>query len=82
MEDDIYNGMRIPKGAIVIPNTRYLNLLPIVHCLVDRGPHRSFTWEASKFREAKLFIPERYLPKPEGFGEVLPANLFWGWGRR
>ncbi|KAI0092998.1 cytochrome P450 [Irpex rosettiformis] len=64
MEDDVYNGMHIPKGAIVIPNTR------------------AFTWEQSKFHDAKLFKPQRFLPKPEGSGEVLPPSLFWGWGRR
>lgn len=24
MEDDVYNGMFIPKGSVIIPNTRYV----------------------------------------------------------
>ncbi|GJE86829.1 cytochrome P450 [Phanerochaete sordida] len=35
-----------------------------------------------KFHDAHLFKPERFLPKPDGAGEVLPANVVYGWGRR
>jgi cytochrome P450 len=43
---------------------------------------RSITWDERKFHEPKLFKPERFLPKPEGAGEIFPANAVFGWGRR
>ena len=34
------------------------------------------------FSEPHLFIPERFLPKPEGRGETFTPNIVFGWGRR
>ena len=62
--DDEYNGMRIPKGAMIIANTR------------------SITWDETKFKDARLYKPGRFLPKPEGDGEIFPAGAVFGWGRR
>ncbi|KAI0092994.1 cytochrome P450 [Irpex rosettiformis] len=43
---------------------------------------RSLTWDESKFHEPQKFKPERFLPKPEGAGEIFPASAVFGWGRR
>ncbi|KAI0092996.1 cytochrome P450 [Irpex rosettiformis] len=64
MVDDTYNGMFIPKGSVIIANTR------------------SMTWDEEKFHEPQQFKPERFLPKPEGAGEIYPTNAIFGWGRR
>lgn len=82
MEDDVYNGMFIPKGSVIIPNTRYVMMYAtgfssIIYCAIS-----AFTWDESKFHNPKVFNPDRFLPKPQGGGEVLSANVFWGWGRR
>ncbi|EKM55770.1 uncharacterized protein PHACADRAFT_256631 [Phanerochaete carnosa HHB-10118-sp] len=63
-EDDEYHGMYIPKGALIISNSR------------------SITWDERKFHDPLSFKPERFLPKPEGAGEVLPQGGVFGWGRR
>ncbi|EKM55768.1 uncharacterized protein PHACADRAFT_209296 [Phanerochaete carnosa HHB-10118-sp] len=43
---------------------------------------RSITWDERKFHEPRSFKPERFMPKPEGAGEVLPQGGAFGWGRR
>ncbi|KAI0768442.1 cytochrome P450 [Irpex lacteus] len=43
---------------------------------------RSITWDETKFKQPRLFRPERFLPKPEGDGETFPVGAVYGWGRR
>ncbi|KAI0093006.1 cytochrome P450 [Irpex rosettiformis] len=43
---------------------------------------RGLTWDENKFHDARSFKPERFLPKPEGAGEIFPTNAVYGWGRR
>ncbi|KAI0093005.1 cytochrome P450 [Irpex rosettiformis] len=62
--DDTYRGMHIPKGAIIVANSRGL------------------TWDETKFHDPRSFKPERFLPKPDGAGEVPSPNTVYGWGRR
>lgn len=62
-EDDVYDGMFIPQGSVVVANIR------------------GMTWDEKIYTDAKAFNPERFLPKPEGLGEPLPAAT-WGFGRR
>ena len=40
------------------------------------------TLDERRFSDPHSFIPERFLPNPEGRGEVLPDSLVFGWGRR
>ncbi|KAJ3478808.1 hypothetical protein NLI96_g9500 [Meripilus lineatus] len=63
MEDDIYRGMLIPKGSVVISNIQ------------------SITHDKRVYRDPETFLPERFLPKPQGFGEPIPDYNF-GYGRR
>ena len=44
--------------------------------------YRSITLDERRFHEPRAFKPERFLPKPEGYGEVFPTNPVFGWGRR
>ncbi|EKM55771.1 uncharacterized protein PHACADRAFT_195823 [Phanerochaete carnosa HHB-10118-sp] len=43
---------------------------------------RSITWDERHFHDPLTFKPERFLPKPEGAGEVFPQGGIFGWGRR
>lgn len=80
MQDDIYEGMFIPKGSMVIPNVRYgLNLLHWGLCFTIL--HSYMLTNENTYRDPHAFIPERFLPKPDGYGEPLPAAAF-GFGRR
>ena len=40
------------------------------------------TWDESKFHDPQRYIPERFLPKPEGAGEECNMSTVFGWGRR
>lgn len=40
------------------------------------------TLDETKFRDPHLFIPERFLPEPAGYGETYLPNATFGWGRR
>ena len=40
------------------------------------------TWDERLFHDPRAFKPERFLPKPEGAGAVLPQGTVFGWGRR
>ena len=37
--------------------------------------------DETKYHDPRAFIPERFLPKPDGLGEPLPEAVF-GFGRR
>jgi hypothetical protein len=41
----------------------------------------AITRDEKLHRDPELFLPERYLPEPEGFGE-LPSEAVFGYGRR
>ena len=43
---------------------------------------RAMSLDERKFSDPHRFIPGRYLPKPEGRGEVFNPNVVFGWGRR
>lgn len=83
-EDDVHNGMFIPKGSYIIANSQY-----VFHaCYENSSLSRIFTicnsgiaHDERVYHKPCEFIPERYLPKPDGFGEPLPAAVF-GYGRR
>ncbi|TFK36163.1 cytochrome P450 [Crucibulum laeve] len=70
MEDDVYNGMFIPKGAIIIANTRGMSLDSSVYSPVPRSTS-----------DAHIFNPLRFRPKPLGLGEPYPIAHF-GFRRR
>ncbi|KAF8991973.1 cytochrome P450 [Cyathus striatus] len=75
IEDDIYKGMHIPKGALVIANTRLVYVPISTFSLI--GIHL----DERIYRNPNEFDPSRYLPKPEGNAEPYPVAQF-GFGRR
>ena len=82
--DDEYRGMLIPAGSTVMANAR---LVPhtLARQLLIHIPllsARAMTLDESKFSDPQQFIPERFLPKPEGRGEVMLNSLAYGWGSR
>lgn len=79
-EDEVYKGMFIPKGSYVLFNTRCDLCYP--YSVISRLPEtRAITMNEEMYHDPQKFMPERYLPKPAGFGEPLPAAVF-GYGRR
>ncbi|KAI9039226.1 cytochrome P450 [Aspergillus affinis] len=86
-EEDIYEGYRIPKGAIMIPNIWCGEpILPIhwspllIHtCLfVDRG----FMHDPSIYHDPMTFKPERFLSEKGHTPERDPNIFAFGFGRR
>lgn len=78
MEDDDYNGMFIPKGTLVIPNTRYTSINSRLYRLTGL---RGMTLDERVYANPFKFDPSRFLPKLEGRGEPHPSGPF-GFGRR
>ncbi|KAG5652975.1 hypothetical protein H0H81_002873 [Sphagnurus paluster] len=81
VEDDVYRGMLIPKGSIIVGNARYdeekdkpLGLLKIL-------TNRAMSWDENIYANPFGFEPTRYLPAPLGRGEPRPV-AHWGFGRR
>ncbi|TFY79077.1 hypothetical protein EWM64_g4936 [Hericium alpestre] len=66
-EDDYYNGMRIPAGALVIVN--------------QYGMAMNQTMYGQKYN-AEIFEPRRWTDRPEGVGDMFEANQGFGFGRR
>ncbi|KAG5634941.1 hypothetical protein H0H81_000261 [Sphagnurus paluster] len=86
-EDDVYDGMFISKGSVVVANIRHVPKTNVAQYRVQSLTietfkfRRGMTWDEKIYTDAKAFNPERFLPKPEGLGEPLPAAT-WGFGRR
>ncbi|KIP07594.1 hypothetical protein PHLGIDRAFT_70828 [Phlebiopsis gigantea 11061_1 CR5-6] len=66
-QNDVYEGWVIPKGTIVMPNSWYILLLPILLRLSDQP-------------KANCFIPERFLDKECTTTDI--ATWAFGYGRR
>lgn len=80
MADDIYQGMFIPKGSIVVPNVRCGRFYDTyIHQLTHSS--RSMTLDEKIYTKPHDFWPQRYLPKPSGNEEPYPGSMF-GFGRR
>ncbi|GLB43241.1 putative cytochrome p450 [Lyophyllum shimeji] len=70
MEDDIYNGMLIPKGSTVIANTRAMTLDESVY----QDP---FTFDPTRYLAAPAGRGEPYPTGPFGFGRrICPGRHF------
>ena len=81
MHDDVYEGMTVPAGSVIFANARYVHLQGfLVTSLKIVRVHRAMTLDETKFREPQNFTPERFLPEPQGWGEVLPESVVFGWG--
>jgi cytochrome P450 len=83
-EDNVYNGMLIPKDAMIIFNNRLvvcLALEPTLSKVVMPPLLRAMSLDERVYRDAESFYPERFLPKPDGYGEPHFKSAF-GYGRR
>jgi len=74
-EDDVYEGMFIPKGATIIPNTRCAIITPYIR-LKFSSLSRGMTLDETVYKNATVFDPSRYFR-----GEPHPVAQF-GFGRR
>lgn len=81
MEDDVYKGMFIPKGSLIIANTRSVSP-PSTFTPIPNHPVSGISMNESIYHEPRSFKPTRYLPKSQGgHSEPLPQAQF-GFGRR
>lgn len=80
MEDDVYNGMFIPRGSTIIINTRQV-LSPYVSLPSTEVSSSCMAKDDRIYKSPHMFYPERYLPLPEGHGEPVLKAAF-GFGRR
>ena len=79
MQDDIYNGMYIPKGSTVIANCR-LAFTSAIKCirLIVFGC-RAISRDESVYKDPDVFHPERFIG--DNAEPVLTGPVF-GYGRR
>ena len=78
-EEDVYNGMRIPKGATVIANMRFYDNLSFFSNLI-RIIFRGMLYDENQYPEPTKFEPERFLHRSADTTD--PRNIVFGYGRR
>ncbi|TFY83350.1 hypothetical protein EWM64_g657 [Hericium alpestre] len=66
-EDDFYKGMRIPAGALLIPNQYGMGLSQETY---------------GQIYDAEVFEPRRWINRPQGVGDIFQENPGFGFGRR
>ena len=79
MSDDVYQGMRIPKGATIIPNAWYAApLRPEILLTANRG----MLHDEEEYPDPLEFRPERFLPEEGKKIPMDPSKIAFGFGRR
>lgn len=87
MEDDIYEGMHIPKGSIIFGNIWCVFKVPIRWLIIYNSAdlHRRAMLRNEKvYPDPHVFRPERFLEPvtPEMERKRNPMNYVFGFGRR
>lgn len=88
MKEDILNGMRIPEGALIVPNIWLIFYKCCFDILVMRGLpfiHRMMMHDEQNFADPSVFLPERFSQnseKPGRTSQLDPAAAVFGFGRR
>ncbi|KAJ7841586.1 cytochrome P450 [Mycena olivaceomarginata] len=81
-QDDVYRGMYIPKGSLILANVRSVLFSPAhVVSLQYILFHSGMSLDENTYKNPTKFIPERFLPPPLGSGEP-PFTCLFGFGRR
>ncbi len=82
MEDDIYRGMFIPKGAIILANAKYIYSFSMHgrKSLIEFASGMAL--DENVYTEPTKFNPDRFLPKSQGGNEEPRSIASFGFGRR
>jgi hypothetical protein len=81
IEDDVYDGMFIPKDSTIIFNLRYEIFLKYASdgaYLNERG----MSLDERVYHDPRAFVPERYFPKSKGGNSEPFFHAAFGYGRR
>jgi cytochrome P450 len=84
MQDDVYNGMFIPKGTMVLANLLFVPMSTRLFRMLTTQPisYRSMARDESVYADPTSFHPERFLPKSVGGSEEPYPTFSFGFGRR
>src|ERR1700761_4136936 len=82
--EDVFEGMRIPKGSMVIANIWYLTYSDY-SCLFCFLPPfcRGMTHDEAMYPSPHIFDPSRYMKDGKVSSDIRdPRSMFFGFGRR
>ena len=83
-QEDAFEGMRIPKGSIMMPNIWYLTISDHVASFYRLPPfHRGMSHDETMYPSPHAFEPARYLKDGKVSSDIRdPRSMFFGFGRR
>ncbi|KAI9433755.1 cytochrome P450 [Lactarius indigo] len=80
-EDDVYNGLFIPKGAVVVVNAWYVVISVFQRSCLVRCV-RAILHNPDLYPDPEAFIPERFLYEDETLRDDPVISLAFGAGKR
>jgi cytochrome P450 len=80
-EDTVYDGYVIPRGSMLLANTKYEELFLLRRSHLTPLPPRSMLRDKRFWDEPEEFKPKRFLQELKE-GQVDPKSLIFGFGRR
>lgn len=85
LQDDVYEGHRLPRGTIVIANIWCVMLIRLfidICTLPSTLGDRHMTHDDKTYSKPMAFTPERYLHFDDHEPEKDPRDVVFGFGRR